>query len=102
MELHSTEDLEILLGEQIRSVRIAQQLNQHELAARANVSPNSVSALERGEGSTIRTLVRVARALDRTEWLSSFDPIGDGPSPMDLLRTRRNEPVRRQRVSRSR
>src|SRR6187402_719857 len=93
-------DWEELLGSQVRSARITADLTQAELARRANISETSVRNLEQGAGSTVKTLVAVARVLDRTAWLEEFDPQPSGPSPIELLRRSRNQPGRPQRVRR--
>lgn len=95
-------DWEARVGAQVRALRIAQGLDQHQLAERANISTKTLGSLERGEGSSLKTLVRVARTLGREEWLSQLDPRGDGPSPIELLRERRRQSPRPQRVSRVR
>ncbi|SJN13192.1 hypothetical protein FM113_17090 [Leucobacter sp. 7(1)] len=69
----------------MRRARSLEQWTQAELAQRANVNRNSVSALERGEGSSLATLIRVVRALGRSDWLDELAP-DPGPSPMALLR----------------
>lgn len=100
MERITTDELEARLGAQLRALRIAAELDQRALAERANVSVGAVQGLERGGGSTIRTLIRVVRALDRDDWLATLDPVGDVPSPLEQLRAERGEPRRRQRVRR--
>jgi len=90
---------EAVLGEQVRRVRIARNLDQSQLAALADVSVGSVSNLERGNGSSLRTLIAVLRALGREEWLESLAP-AVGVSPLDMLRARQRMPRPRQRASR--
>lgn len=102
MSTESTKHWQLRLGEQVRALRIAALLGQDELAARANVSTEALRTLERGSGSSLKTLIRVVRVLDREDWLASLDPIGDGPSPIELLRESRRQPAKRQRVPRSR
>lgn len=92
----TTERWEAHLGEQVRRARQSEQLSQADLARRANVNRNSVSSLERGEGSTIATLIRVARALGRADWLDEFAP-DPGPSPLALLREQQEQTVQRVR-----
>ena len=96
------EEWERRIGEQVRALRIAALLGQDELADRANVSIGTVQALERGTGSSLKTIIRVARVLDRENWLESLDPRGDGPSPIELLRQSRRQSPRPRRVPRSR
>ena len=94
----STSEIEARLGEQFRALRIAAGFDQSQLADHAGVSLGSVKNLEQGKGSSLRTVVRVARALGRDDWLSSLAPRVT-VSPIDVFRSRR-EP--RQRVYRSR
>ena len=94
-----TEEWEERFGAQVRALRIARALDQAQLAEQAGVSLGSVKSLEQGRGSTLRTIVRVARALGREEWLTAFAP-RVAVSPIDVLRSSRHEP--RKRVYRAR
>ena len=98
----TTQDWERRIGDQVRALRIAALLGQDELAERANISVTTVQALERGSGSSLKTLIRVLRVLGRTEWLDGLDPRGDGPSPLELRRQSRRQSPRPQRVPRGR
>lgn len=83
----TTDDWERDLGSQVRRARLALDLSQEELARQANVSLGAVKAIERGDGSTLKTLVRIVRALGRQSWLEELAPepqIG----PFDLLQLR--------------
>lgn len=102
MDVISSTEWEVRVGEQVRALRIAALMGQDELAERANVSTGALRRLERGTGSTLKTLVAVLRVLERTEWLTTLDPIGDAPSPIERLRAQRRQRPRRQRVPRSR
>ncbi len=77
------------IGRQIRALRIAAGLDQAALAEASNASLSAVQGLESGRGSSLKTLIRVLRALDREDWLETLDPVGDGPTPMELLRAQR-------------
>jgi transcriptional regulator with XRE-family HTH domain len=92
---------EALVGDQIRRVRIAKNLDQAGLAELANISIGAVSNLERGKGSSLRTLIAVLRALGRTEWLESLAPTV-AVSPMQLLLAKQKTPRPRVRASRKR
>ena len=70
----STEDWQRFLGEQLREMRIRENLSQEELAALANVSPRAIGQMEHGNGSTVATLILVIRALKRTDWLEALAP----------------------------
>ena len=94
------EEWEQSVGEQIRAARIACNLDQARLAELANVSIGAVSNLERGKGSSLKTLIAVVRALKRTDWLDALAP----PivvSPLQVLRAQNRSFDRPQRVRRS-
>ncbi len=92
---------EAVLGDQVRQVRIARNLDQAQLAKLADLSVGAVSNLERGKGSSLRTLLAVLRALGRTDWIESLAPTV-GVSPMQLLRSKQKAPQPRVRVGRKR
>lgn len=97
--LSTTDEWEASVGEQFRTLRLARNLDQTQLAELAGISLGSVKGLEQGRGSTLKTIVRVARALDREDWLRSIAPRAT-VSPIDVLRSSRTQP--RRRVYRSR
>lgn len=56
--------MEITLGTRLRELRRERNLSQRDLAERANLSPNAISLIERGEISpSVATLQRLAGAL---------------------------------------
>ena len=66
---HVTEDeLAARLGSALRAARLAQNIDQLTLARQAGVSETALKNLESG-GGTVRTLIRVIRALGREGWL---------------------------------
>ena len=97
MDTSLTQDLQARLGEQLRRLRLARDLDQLSLADRAGVSEKALRNLEGGRGSSLSTLLQVLRALDRLDWLETLAPAAS-VSPMALLRQR---PERR-RVGRPR
>jgi len=97
----SIDDYETRIAEQIRALRIRNDLDQAALAEVANVSLGTIQNLEQGKGSSLRTVIKVVRALGREEWLERLDPQhGLPPSPMQQLRAERRATAR-QRVRRS-
>jgi len=90
----STDEREAQVGEQIRRLRLDLGLDQTELARRADLSPSTVQSLEAGRGSTLRTLVRVLRALGADDALGRIAP-ASAVSPLDVLRASGGEPRRR-------
>jgi transcriptional regulator with XRE-family HTH domain len=93
----TTQELEAQLGEQLKALRLARNLDQKILAERAGVSPRALRSLEAGQGSTLKTLVSVLRALGRQSWLDTVGPVAT-INPLAL--TRQAQP--RQRASRPR
>jgi len=90
---------EAVVGAEVRAARIAANLDQTELARRADVSLGPVKNLELGKVSTLKTLIRVVRALGRTEWLASLAP-PINVSPLAMLSSTDLAGRPRQRVSR--
>lgn len=91
------EEWEILVGQEIRAVRIASNLDQERTAALADISVGALSNLERGKGSSLKTLVAVVRALGRADWLEALAPPVT-VSPIQMLRARQKSPRARVRV----
>jgi transcriptional regulator with XRE-family HTH domain len=94
----TTLEWEARLGEQVRAARIAADLDQATVAERADLSLGAVKNLEGGKGSSLKTLIRVLRVLDRTDWLDALAP----PitiSPLQMLAAKRSTPGLRRRVS---
>lgn len=93
LPIKSPADLQQELGKAVRSLRISQHFTQQDVAAKAGVSHKSVAKLERGEGSTVETFVRVLLALKATQLIENLAPQSQ-ISPLALLRS----PEPRQRV----
>jgi transcriptional regulator with XRE-family HTH domain len=95
----TTSEWEQRIGAEVRRLRVSRQLTQVDLAQRANVSISTIRYLEAGRGSSLATLIRVARVLERTSWLSSFAPVEPSVSPLELLREQnRKASAKRSRV----
>ena len=84
----------IELGFRVRRQRIAMGLKQQELADKAAVSSDALSALENGRSVTTETLARVLQGLGRKEALVDLLP-PPVVSPIDLQKL---EGKQRQRV----
>ncbi|MCX8567189.1 MAG: DNA-binding transcriptional regulator, XRE-family HTH domain [Glomeribacter sp. 1016415] len=96
----STDEWMLHLGGQIRALRIRTHLDQTELAALANSSTGAIKNLENGKGSSLKTMVKVIRALNRTDWLELLAPMMP-ISPMQILKAKqKNKP--RMKVYRAR
>jgi transcriptional regulator with XRE-family HTH domain len=79
-------ELQQLLGTGIRAQRIARELTQSDVASKAGISKQAVAKLERAEGSTVETLVRVLHALRATQLIESL-ATQPHVSPLALLRS---------------
>jgi transcriptional regulator with XRE-family HTH domain len=91
----TTEEWEETLGRHLRNLRLRQNVDQRQLAEQAGVALNVVKNLEAGRGATVKSLVRVLRALGRAEWLDALAP-AVSISPLQMLKAKPS----RQRVSR--
>ena len=72
---HTPAELESVLGDSLRSLRLDRDLDQRTLAERAGVSLHAVKNLEGGHGATVKSLTRVLRALGREEWFKTLAPV---------------------------
>ena len=89
-------EMEVELGERLKTLRIHRNLDQRTLAERAGISVRTLRNLEAGCGSSLRTLILVVRVLGRESWFDTIAPI---PSINPLMLTRTASP--RQRASKA-
>jgi transcriptional regulator with XRE-family HTH domain len=66
---------ELELGENLKRLRLNKNCDQKTLAARAGVSVRALRNLEAGQGSSLKTLLSVVRALGREAWLQTIAPV---------------------------
>lgn len=97
MSFMSPDELQAALGKQLQELRIAKNLDQITTAEKAGISEKALRNLEAGRGSSIKTLVRVLKALDSLDGLRLLAP-KPSVSPLALLR---NSETARRRVRRS-
>jgi transcriptional regulator with XRE-family HTH domain len=86
----SLQELEFLLGESVKKLRLQKNLDRQTLCNRAGISMNALRHLETGAGATVKTMILVIRALERVEWLASLAP----QVSINPLHTVRNKPLR--------
>lgn len=73
------------LGRRLQRERLNQDITQAVLAERAGISRRTLVAAEKGEGTTLETLIRILRGMDRLARLDQFIP--DPPvSPIQLAK----------------
>jgi len=92
----TTDELEKQLGQHLRDLRLRQNIDQRQLAERADIALNAIKNLEGGKGATITSLIKVLRTLGREDWLGTLAP-QVSISPLQMLKAK---PVR-QRASRA-
>jgi transcriptional regulator with XRE-family HTH domain len=95
-------NIEADIGSTIRQVRIAKGYSLEDVAAKTNLSPNSVRALELGRGSSLSTMVKVLKALDELKLFTNWIEAQQTFSPLEALRQSRNQKPKPQRVSKKR
>ncbi len=61
--LASSEQIEAALCQQVEKIRLLRNITRAELAASAGVSLKTLSRLEKGEGTSLDTFIRVLSAL---------------------------------------
>lgn len=93
----STPEWEAELGQQIRNLRLRANLDQQALAEQAGVGLSALKNLESGKGATLKTLIKILRALGRTGWLETLAP-AVSISPLQMLKAK----PARQRASKPR
>jgi transcriptional regulator with XRE-family HTH domain len=88
----TTAEMEIALGASLKALRLDLNIDQQTIAGQAGISIGALKNLENGKGSTVKSLVSVLRALDRTDWLTTIAPVA---SVNPLSHTQSTTPRRR-------
>lgn len=68
------DELEQALGEDIKAHRLQKNITRQQLCERAGISENALRNLEGGKGTTIKTLIKTLKALNRESWLEMIAP----------------------------
>lgn len=82
---NTPEELQTVLGERLRRLRLNRNLDQRTTAEKAGISEKALRNLESGRGSTVETLIRVLKALDYLQGIDMLAP-ETSVNPLDLLR----------------
>jgi transcriptional regulator with XRE-family HTH domain len=93
-------ELQQLLGERLKRLRLDRNLDQRSTAEKAGISEKALRNLESGRGSTVETLLRVLKALDYLQGLDLLAP-EISVNPLDLLRQSKSRTRAPQRVRRA-
>lgn len=83
MQANTIEEFEADIGQQIKSLRLKLNIERATLALRAGCSVSALKNLESGNGSTLRTLIAIVRALGREDWLRNVAPVAT-ISPLNI------------------
>jgi transcriptional regulator with XRE-family HTH domain len=84
-KIHASDEMEKLISESLKALRLQLDIDQKTLATRAEISLRAVKNLEGGLGTTLRTFVSVLRALGREDWLKTLAPVAS-VNPLSLTR----------------
>jgi transcriptional regulator with XRE-family HTH domain len=79
------DELQAVLGERLRALRLSRNFSQRELADKAGVSLRALHNLEAGTGSTLETFLRVLKALNAVDAIEALLP-QPKVSPLALLK----------------
>ncbi|OGT64039.1 MAG: hypothetical protein A3J38_07145 [Gammaproteobacteria bacterium RIFCSPHIGHO2_12_FULL_45_9] len=93
--ISTPEELEYMLGENMKALRLQKNLARKTLCNRAGISENALRNLEGGKGTTLKTLIRALKALHQETWLEKIAP-KTSIHPLHLT----NEKEQRQRARR--
>jgi transcriptional regulator with XRE-family HTH domain len=93
----TSDELQAMLGERLRRLRLSRNIDQITLAEKAGISDRALRNLEMGRGATVKTLVRTLKALDYVRGIEMLAPEAT-VNPLALL----NSLKQPQRVSRPR
>lgn len=94
---NTPEELQTVLGERLRRLRLNRNLDQRTTAEKAGISEKALRNLEAGNGSTVETLIRVLKALDYLQGIDMLAP-ETSINPLDLLRQSKAPQRARRRV----
>ena len=79
------DELQTVLGERLRTLRLSRNFSQRELADKAGVSLRALHNLEAGAGSSLETFLRVLKALNAVDAIETLVP-QPKISPLTLLK----------------
>jgi transcriptional regulator with XRE-family HTH domain len=79
------DELQTVLGERLRALRLSHNFSQRELADKSGVSLRALHNLEAGAGSTLETFLRVLKALNAVDAIETLVP-QPKVSPLALLK----------------
>ena len=95
-DMSTTDEIAAEFGLRLRAHRLAQNMQQSELAARAGISERSLSNFERSGRGTLDLVLRIAISLGLIESMSTlFEVRPKSIKAMDLFTVKRERASRR-------
>lgn len=85
-----------VIGKRLRGIRLDQNLTQAQLAEKAGLNRFTIAQLEKGESTSLNTLIKVIRMLDAFHLLDAFQEQAPVISPVAYAKMQREQ---RQRAS---
>jgi len=73
-DVATSEQIEQALCARLAEIRLSRDITQKDLAEKAQISPRTVRRMEKGEGVTLNSLVRVLMALELHHNLNALLP----------------------------
>lgn len=99
VSFRTPEELQIALGERMRRLRLSRNIDQLTAANKAGISEKALRNLEAGRGSSVKTLLRMLKALDYLQGIEALAPEVT-INPLTMLR--KSSPRQRVRTPRTR
>ena len=81
------------LGRRVQRERLNRDMSQAAMAMKAGVSRRALQYLEGGRVSTLQSLIRVLRVLEKLDMFDAFLP-EPGPSPIQLAKLKGRQRMR--------
>ena len=89
--------LTVQIGSFIKHHRLAQNKTQDTLSHEAGISRSTLSLLERGETTSLATLIQVLRVLDQLQIMHNFEVVQE-ISPIALAKEERSKRKRARNI----
>jgi transcriptional regulator with XRE-family HTH domain len=98
MQFKSPQELQVELGRRMQQLRLSRNLDQRTVAQKAGITRAALQNLEAGRGSSVKTLLRILKALNYLEGIDMLAP-QTTVNPLALLRTKTPPQRARHRTS---
>ena len=85
LSFKTPDELQTVLGDRLRALRLSRNFSQRELADKSGVSLRALHNLEAGAGSTLETFLRDLKALNAVDAIETLVPQPQ-VSPLTLLK----------------